>query len=191
MLKRLTTQFTELDLEQKCVLTIGVHVPSAAQVEDIDAAIKNTPKTRHEGWMEMRRELVMKHMRDHGIEAESKDDDAVVEEEADDDDDDSAKASKRLLAVGDFTESRKLWAQAATNTAVTTVVLTAAWTALGLLIVSIEGWDVTTGLYYLSATLSTVNDTRVLNSCDYCCGETCEDCRIFFFTIFSNAGWAW
>ena len=52
ILHRLCDRFRQLDIDRTGVLKVGVHVPSAQQVKDMQEEIKDTKKTIVDAWKE-------------------------------------------------------------------------------------------------------------------------------------------
>jgi len=158
IMERLSERFEALDVEENGLLTIGMEVPSAAQVKIMQAKVKGTSKTLMECWAEMRPELVT--ALGHSLVSPA---------------DIRRNSLKRVLGprpkkvkdLHDFGWTRTLWRSAALETlkvalGLAAVFLVAGYACLVATEPSIRGargsaWhEGIAGWYFLSATLSTV-----------------------------------
>ena len=155
LLDRLSQRFDALDVEANGLLQIGVEVPSAEQVGDMQKAVKGTGKTLIQAWAEMKPDLIRKY----GY--------SLVKLDA------QARFTLRTVVGGerplkvsdlhDFSWTRTLWRQAAMDTFRIAMALVGCYLVVGYLSLSYLDDSITgptfegpTGWYFLSATLSTV-----------------------------------
>jgi len=111
MLQRLTVRFTELDLEGSGMLDIGLHIPSAQQVQVLLKIAKATGRDTQLWaiWKEMREGLVKQELAER--EAKNSPSLELAETKAP-----PAKKPIRLIACHMFVWSRTLWREAMWNT---------------------------------------------------------------------------
>eukprot|EP00613_Pedinella_sp_CCMP2098_P046104 CAMPEP_0171826582 /NCGR_PEP_ID=MMETSP0992-20121227/6157_1 /TAXON_ID=483369 /ORGANISM="non described non described, Strain CCMP2098" /LENGTH=869 /DNA_ID=CAMNT_0012441609 /DNA_START=320 /DNA_END=2929 /DNA_ORIENTATION=- len=162
-LERLTVRFTELDLENKGMLKIGLHLPSSQQVSEMLQIARDNGKVLEphsielrEMWVEMRSEFVRKDWAERGIRG-SLDGNFVINYTTEDENKElEAKKRIRLIGCHTFDWSRRLWREAAKRTTAIGCVLLGIYMGLGFFTISVEGWPATTGFYVLASTISTV-----------------------------------
>ena len=143
ILDRLGRRFSELDLGQTGYLVIGTHVPSAAQVAQMQAATAGTGTTLRQAWRELRATLTASLLSD--------------EEAARRDMERRMGAAKRVGAYHTFGWSRELWGRAAADVRRVALLCLLAYMALGyLLLCRLNGYDGVVAWYMLAATVSTV-----------------------------------
>ena len=153
ILSRLVDRFAELDVKHIGKLKIGVDVPSAEQVAEMQKVIEGTPNNLISAWKEMKVGLVLKDDEITPLQG--------VAKEAGDEGVNAVSGNKpppiRLNACHDFQWSRDLWFAAAMNAGKVSGTLTVIYITLFYFLVCapnhVEGvW----APYLISATLSTV-----------------------------------
>ena len=117
ILQRLTVRFTELDMENIGMLKIGLHIPSAQQVQVLLKIAKSTGRETHlwSIWKEMRPEFVKSDLTERG--AEKPPSFSLSDLVEDETQTKSPLKPIRLIACHKFEWSRRLWREAMQNTA--------------------------------------------------------------------------
>ena len=153
VLDRLVIRFSELDLESKGFLRIGVHVPSATQVSEMQEAVKGTSKTLSAAWKEMKEDLIKKHV---AMDEEARTLLAAVDREG--------PPPIQLNKCHDFQWSRDLWYTAAQDALKLSLALLTVFVLSFSFMMAAEGVTGLHSFYLISATLSTVGRAEHLHA---------------------------
>jgi len=156
IIQRLTVRFTELDLENKGMLKIGLHVPNAQQVKQMLQTAKTTGREKelHSMWLELRPTFVNEDIVERGL--VRKESSISLSDLVENESERTPKKVIRLIGCHKFDWSRRLWREAMRDTAALGSVLLLIYITAGIFVVRVEGWPAEIGFYVLALTISTV-----------------------------------